>query len=181
MFPQTSSISLQSPSMPSQTSQSPHQTLIALQTSTMPPQTFTIPSQNPVHPQITTIPPQGSPVPLQSFTISPNTSVGGPRRGQSPVSLSSRSTFVTAADPQKDSVLSSPGQTLSIKKEPEDQPNLGSLGLQEITLDDVNEIIDRDIGSLSGSAQPDQPDQYHRYDWEHKSSDAALPFCGGPQ
>lgn len=45
----------------------------------------------------------------------------------------------------------------------------------------VNEIIDRDIGSLSSSAQPDQFDQYHQYDWEHKSSDAALPFCGGPQ
>lgn len=45
----------------------------------------------------------------------------------------------------------------------------------------VNEIIDRDIGSLSSSAQPDQFDQFDQYDWEHKSNDAALPFCGGPQ
>lgn len=51
----------------------------------------------------------------------------------------------------------------------------------------VNEIIDRDICSLSSGAQPDQFDQfdqfdqYHQYDWEHKSGDAALPFCGGPQ
>lgn len=89
---------------------------------------------------------------------------------------------MTPADPQKDSVLSGPGQVLSIKQEPEDPvPNLGSSGLQEITLDDVNEIIDRDICSLSSSTQPDQFDQYHQYDWEHKSSDAALPFCGGPQ
>uniref|UniRef100_A0A3Q1C7C2 RHD domain-containing protein n=1 Tax=Amphiprion ocellaris TaxID=80972 RepID=A0A3Q1C7C2_AMPOC len=135
MFPQTSSIPLQSPSMLSQTPLSPHQSLIALNTSIKPPQTF-ISSQTPVPPQITTIPPQGSSVPLQSFTISPNTSSGGPCRGQSAVSQSSTSTFITAADPQKDSVLSSPGQTLSIKQEPEDQPNLGSLGLQEITLDD---------------------------------------------
>lgn len=42
----------------------------------------------------------------------------------------------------------------------------------------VNEIIDRDISSLSSSVQPDQFDQYHQYDWEHKSSDAASPFCG---
>ena len=46
----------------------------------------------------------------------------------------------------------------------------------------VNEIIDRDIGKLSGAAQPDQFDQYHQYDWELKPGDAAaLPFCGGPQ
>lgn len=51
----------------------------------------------------------------------------------------------------------------------------------------MNEIIGRDIGSLSGSAaadqldQLDQLDQYDQYDWEHKSSDAASPFCGGPQ
>lgn len=44
---------------------------------------------------------------------------------------------MTPADPQKDSVLSDPGEVLSIKQEPEDpRPNLGSLGLQEITLDD---------------------------------------------
>lgn len=89
---------------------------------------------------------------------------------------------MTPAEPQKDSLLSqSPRGVLSIKQEPVDQPNPGSLGLQEITLDDVNEIIDRDICSLSSGAQPDQFDQYHQYDWEHKSSDAALPFCGGPQ
>lgn len=44
---------------------------------------------------------------------------------------------MTPSDPPKDSVLSSLGGTQSIKQEPQDpQPNLGSLGLQEITLDD---------------------------------------------
>lgn len=47
---------------------------------------------------------------------------------------------MTPADPQKDSLLSSPGEALSIKQEPEDQPNLGSLGLQEITLDDGRKL-----------------------------------------
>lgn len=88
---------------------------------------------------------------------------------------------MTPTDPQKHPQLSSPGEVLNIKQEPEDPPNLRSLGLQEITLDDVNEIIDRDISNLSSSVQPDQFDQYHQYDWEHKSNDAALPFCGGPQ
>lgn len=42
----------------------------------------------------------------------------------------------------------------------------------------VNEIIDRDIGSLTSNARPDQFDQYHQYDWEDKPGDAALPFRG---
>ncbi|GLD61680.1 nuclear factor of activated T-cells, cytoplasmic 3-like protein [Lates japonicus] len=149
------------------------------------PDTFTIP------PQISTLAPQASSVPLQTFTIPPQTSSSsslppstspvGPQREQPP-SLSSGRPF---ADPQKDSLLSSPEEVLNIKQEPEDQPNLASLGLREITLDDVNEIIDRDIGSLSGGAQPDQFDQFDQYDWEHKSDTAAttaaaaLPFPGG--
>lgn len=48
---------------------------------------------------------------------------------------------MTPTDPPKDSLLSSPGEVLSIKQEPEDpQPNLGSLGLQEITLDDGKKL-----------------------------------------
>lgn len=82
------------------------------------------------------MPLQASSLPLQSFTLPPPIPSGGPQREPSP-SLSSRRAFVTPADPQKDSVLSDPGEVLSIKQEPEDpRPNLGSLGLQEITLDD---------------------------------------------
>lgn len=181
MFPHTSSIPLQISSMSSQTSSVPLQTLIPLQTCIMPQQTFTVPPQtSSLPPQISTLPPQASSVPLQTFTVPAPTSSGGPQREHTP-SLSSRRAFVTPADPQNDSPLSSPGETPSIKQEPEDRPNLGSLGLQEITLDDVSEIIGRDIGSLSSSAQPDQFDQYHQYDWEHKSSDAASPFSGGRQ
>ncbi|KAK2842830.1 hypothetical protein Q5P01_013030 [Channa striata] len=181
-------------SMPSQTSSSPHQTLIPLQPSIMSPQTFTIPPQTSlIFPQIT-MPPQTSSVLPQTFTAHPHTSSLPPQTSSLPVqtspigtqrerspSLSPGRSFVTPTDPQKHPQLSSPGEVLNIKQEPEDPPNLRSLGLQEITLDDVNEIIDRDISNLSSSVQPDQFDQYHQYDWEHKSNDAALPFCGGPQ
>lgn len=145
MHPQASSVPLHA-SLPSQT------TLIPLQTSIM-------------APQITTIPPLASSVPLQTFTIPPHTSSSGSQRE---LSLSPRSTFVTPADPQKESVVPGLREVLAIKQEPEEQPTLGSLGLQEITLDDVNEIIDRDIGGLSGG----------RPDWEPKSGAASLPFCG---
>ncbi|XP_061750536.1 nuclear factor of activated T-cells, cytoplasmic 3 [Nerophis ophidion] len=74
----------------------------------------------------------------------------------------------------KDAWLWGPGGGLSIKQEPENTPPAASLGLQEITLDDVNEIIGRDVSSLSG-ARPDPLDQPRQYDWEYKSSDVALP------
>ncbi|XP_045892241.1 nuclear factor of activated T-cells, cytoplasmic 3-like isoform X2 [Micropterus dolomieu] len=190
MFPPTSSIPLHTSA--SQASSVPHQILIPLQASSVPHQTFTIPPQTSslppqtasvspqISPQISAMPPQASSAPLQTFTIPRSTSSGGPQREHFPSQSSSRA-FVTPADPQKDTLLSSPGEAQSIKQEPEDQPNLGSLGLQEITLDDVNEIIDRDICSLSSGAQPDQFEQYQRYDWEHKSGDAASPFSGDPQ
>lgn len=50
--------------------------------------------------------------------------------------------FVTQADLQKDSLLLNAGQVLNIKEEPEEQPSLGSFGLQEITLDD-GELVQR--------------------------------------
>ncbi|XP_036009688.1 nuclear factor of activated T-cells, cytoplasmic 3 isoform X2 [Mus musculus] len=44
------------------------------------------------------------------------------------------------------------GATVSIKPEPEDQePNFATIGLQDITLDDVNEIIGRDMSQISVS------------------------------
>uniref|UniRef100_A0A3P9DEB7 Nuclear factor of activated T cells 3b n=1 Tax=Maylandia zebra TaxID=106582 RepID=A0A3P9DEB7_9CICH len=123
MYPQTSSVPLQV-SLPSQT------TLIPLQTSVM-------------APQITTIPPPASSVPLQTFSVPPHSSPGGSQRD---LSLSPRSTFVTPANPQKDSVLAGPGEALIIKQEPEEQPPLGSLGLQEITLDDGRKLdVDPDL------------------------------------
>lgn len=127
MFPHTSSMPLRtSPSVPSQTSMVT-QTLIPLPTSIMP------------H-QISTISSQASSVSLQTFNTPATTSSGGPQREPSP-SLSSRRAFVTPAEPQKDSLLASPGEVPSIKQEPEDsQPNPGSLGLQEITLDDGRKL-----------------------------------------
>uniref|UniRef100_UPI003AAD6274 nuclear factor of activated T-cells, cytoplasmic 3-like n=1 Tax=Centroberyx gerrardi TaxID=166262 RepID=UPI003AAD6274 len=90
-------------------------------------------------------------------------SCGGPGREQIS-SLGSSRAFLTS-DPQQEG-----GEALSIKQE-EEEP-----GLQEITLDDVNEIIDRDIGGVS---QSDRFDQF-QLDWEQKSGDAS-PFCGGLQ
>ncbi|ELW50355.1 Nuclear factor of activated T-cells, cytoplasmic 3 [Tupaia chinensis] len=44
------------------------------------------------------------------------------------------------------------GATVTIKPEPEDQePNFATIGLQDITLDDVNEIIGRDMSQISVS------------------------------
>ncbi|KAM9376404.1 nuclear factor of activated T-cells, cytoplasmic 3-like [Pholidichthys leucotaenia] len=137
---------------------------VPLQTSSL----FADSSPIPLQPSI--ISPQVPP-PAQTFTIPP--SGGGPRRDPSP---SLRGTTVTPAGPQKDSTLSGPGEALGIKQEPEEKPGLGSLGLQEITLDDVNEIIHRDIGSLSSSAAADHFNQYHQHDWEQKPSDAPSAY-----
>ncbi|XP_037552932.1 nuclear factor of activated T-cells, cytoplasmic 3-like, partial [Nematolebias whitei] len=101
----------------------------------------------------------GSPVQILSAPCS--MSFGGQLREPS---LGSSTPFTAPA--------SAPGELLRLKQEPEEQPHLGSLGLQEITLDDVNEIIDRDIGGLSSSAGPDQ---FHQYNWDHESS--AQSFC----
>ncbi|KAK7804846.1 hypothetical protein U0070_006828 [Myodes glareolus] len=48
------------------------------------------------------------------------------------------------------------GAAVSIKPEPEDQePNFATIGLQDITLDDVNEIIGRDMSQISVSQGPE--------------------------
>ena len=132
--PLSSSLPLQASVIFTQTSSVPHQTLIPRQTSTMPPQTITIPVQIP------TIPSQASSVPPQTLSVPCHTSSGEPLRKQSQF-LSYSSTFKTLTDPQKDSLLCSPGEVLSIKQETDDQPHLGSLGLREITLDDGRKQI----------------------------------------
>ncbi|KAK7896212.1 hypothetical protein WMY93_021537 [Mugilogobius chulae] len=91
----------------------------------------------------------------------------------------SRAAFVTSLEPQKEPLLLSAGPVLNIKQEPEDQPTSGCLGLQEITLDDVNEIIDRDISGLG--SDPSHFDQFQSFEWENHKSKDALPFCGAPQ
>lgn len=145
---------------------------VPLQTSLMFPHT----SSGPLQPSL--VPPQARLVSPPAFSVPSQPGPGGgPRVDLSP--SMSGAAFVTQADLQKDSLLLNAGQVLNIKEEPEEQPSLGSFGLQEITLDDVNEVIDRDISGLN--LQPSQFDQYQPFEWEHKSKDAALPFCGGPQ
>ncbi|KAM4619199.1 nuclear factor of activated T-cells, cytoplasmic 3-like [Polymixia lowei] len=116
---------------------------------------------------------------LDLYSSPPHSSTGRPPGKQAP-SLSPRR-VLTSVDPLKNqsaphSLFCSAGETLNIKQEHGER-----LNLQEITLDDVNEIIDRDICGQSGGAAGIQADQ-EQHDWEEQnSSDVALPFCGGLQ
>ncbi|XP_034033014.1 nuclear factor of activated T-cells, cytoplasmic 3-like [Thalassophryne amazonica] len=130
------------------------------------PQTSALPQTLSIHPHISTlqlqtfsVDPQASSEAHQSASASPLPFSGEPQREPSP-SLVSKRTFLTTTDSEKDR------EVVNIKQEPDEHLNLGSLGLQEITLDDVNEIIDRDIGGVRATAQSSQYDQYHQYDWE---------------
>lgn len=128
--------------------------------------------------------PLSSSVPLQPPVIPPqSTGYSVPSQpGSTRVSVSpslSRAAFVTPAEAQKEHVLLDAEQVLNIKQEPDDLPSPGCMGLQEITLDDVNEIIDRDIsglGALSSQFDPFQP-----FEWDQHKPKDALPFCGAPQ
>lgn len=144
----------------------PPEVPVPLQASLNYPQS-SVPLQPPV------IPPQ-----VSGYAVPPQPSSSGSTRVSVSASLS-RAAFVTPVDPQKENVLLNAAPVLNIKQEPEDQPSLGCLGLQEITLDDVNEIIDRDISGL-GSLQS-QFDPFQSFEWEHHKSKDALPFCGAPQ
>lgn len=141
------------------------------------------PPEAPVSLQATLNYPQSSSVPLlphqaAGYSVPPQPSSSGATRVSVSPSLS-RAAFVTRGDTQKGSVLLNTGAVLNIKQEPEDQPGLGCLGLQEITLDDVNEIIDRDISGLC--SLPSDFDPFQTLEWEHHKSKDALPFCGAPQ
>lgn len=110
----------------------PPQTSIPFHSSTLPPQassgqlqTFT------VHPQTSSLPPQTTSLPLQAASVGP--------QGEPSPCLSPSRPYVIPTDAQKNILSASPGQMLSVKQEPEDQSNLGSLVpdlIQEITLDD---------------------------------------------
>ncbi|XP_071391049.1 LOW QUALITY PROTEIN: nuclear factor of activated T-cells, cytoplasmic 3-like [Centroberyx affinis] len=191
MPPQTSLVPPQTFSMPPQTSMAPqissfppHTSTITHQTSSIPPRTSSMPPQTscggPGREQISSGGPgreqiSGGPG-REKISGGPGREQisGGPGRvqiscggpgGEQISSLGSSRAFLTS-DPQQQA-----GEALSIKQEEEEEPSL-----QEITLDDLNEIIDRDIGGVS---QSDRFDQF-QLDWEQKSGDAS-PFCGGLQ
>ncbi|KAJ0029265.1 hypothetical protein NQD34_004262 [Periophthalmus magnuspinnatus] len=137
---------------------------------------YSQPSSMPLQPPL--IPPRAALVSPLAYSVPPQPdSQGGAGISVSP-SLS-RASFVTSVEPQKEAVLLNTVPVLNIKQEPEEQPTLGCLGLQEITLDDVNEIIDRDISGLGLDAS--QFDPFLSSEWEHHKSKDALPFCGAPQ
>uniref|UniRef100_A0A7N8WM11 Nuclear factor of activated T cells 3b n=1 Tax=Mastacembelus armatus TaxID=205130 RepID=A0A7N8WM11_9TELE len=148
MLPHNSS---SSPSVPSQSSSLPHQTV--LQAALMPPQTFTISPQTPlVPPQISTTFTQTSSVLPQTFRLHPQASPAGTQREHSP-SLQPNRAFVTPVDPKENSLMCTSGEASNIKKEAKDQMNLGSLGFQEITLDDGRKLheLTTDLKSVSVS------------------------------
>ncbi|KAK5901575.1 hypothetical protein CesoFtcFv8_006930 [Champsocephalus esox] len=167
LLPNTSSIPPYTSSLPHHTSlMFPHSSYIPPNSSQLPPQTSSllprITSTSPHTSSIPSMPPHTSSLPPstsallsqisstcpQSFALPPSSSSSsssGLQRRLSP-SLSSRRVLVTSPPPLKVSPPSS-----SIKQEFEEPP--GSLGLQEITLDDVNEIIDRDISGLQFTDQ----------------------------
>ncbi|XP_014003624.1 nuclear factor of activated T-cells, cytoplasmic 3 [Salmo salar] len=120
------------------------------------------------------LPASYSPTPGVAATCSTSplasASSGGPLRHLSP---SSAQGLASGIDPQEcppapHSLFSNDRGRVNIKQEPEEKLPLGSMGLQEITLDDVNEIIDRDISQLSGgggAAESNQPEQ-DTYGWD---------------
>uniref|UniRef100_A0A096MGS3 Nuclear factor of activated T cells 3b n=1 Tax=Poecilia formosa TaxID=48698 RepID=A0A096MGS3_POEFO len=83
--------------------------------------------------QMGTIDAQAPSPPIQTLNLSPHASAGGPPRKQSE---SSKSSLKSSLDAHKEFLLHNPGEELNVKEEPEEQPILGSLGFQEITLDD---------------------------------------------
>ncbi|XP_051917260.1 nuclear factor of activated T-cells, cytoplasmic 3-like [Hippocampus zosterae] len=70
-------------------------------------------------------------------------------------------------------------QRLDVEREVEDTPPAAAAAslpeLQELTLDDVNEIIGRDACSPSGAEPPQQSGR------DSKCGDALFAFCGGPR
>uniref|UniRef100_A0A668S612 RHD domain-containing protein n=1 Tax=Oreochromis aureus TaxID=47969 RepID=A0A668S612_OREAU len=119
-----------------------------------PPRMVPSPHSGPSSPQLHSLP-------YQSPTSSSPTSCGsplGPLQQQHSGQLSPQATspVMTSLSPAGVGPLVHPlspqgpfqsdGERLNIKQEPEDrEPTFRSIGLQDITLDDVNEIIDRDM------------------------------------
>lgn len=110
--------------------------------------------------------PQLHSVPYQSPTSSSPTSGGSPlgplQQHSGQLSPSTSSPVMTTLSPLAGPLVhpvSSQGQypsdreTLNIKQEPDDrEPTFRSIGLQDITLDDVNEIIGRDMSQHPAAA-----------------------------
>ncbi|KAM6942771.1 nuclear factor of activated T-cells, cytoplasmic 3 [Xenentodon cancila] len=129
-----------------------------------PPQMIPSPHSGPSSPQVHSLP-------YQSPTSSSPTSGGSPLGAlqQHPGQLSPQATSPVMASLSPAAVgplvhplspqgpFSSEGEGLNIKQEPEErEPTFRSIGLQDITLDDVNEIIGRDM-SQSPSAHGPPP------------------------
>ncbi|KAK6317938.1 hypothetical protein J4Q44_G00112290 [Coregonus suidteri] len=119
------------------------------------------------------LPASYSPTPGAQATCSTSPSASasswGPLRHLSPSRAQGLASSIDTQEcpPAPNFLFSNDQGKVNIKQEPEEKLPLGSMGLQEITLDDVNEIIDRDISQLSGdgAAESSQPGQ-DPYGWD---------------
>ncbi|XP_041918406.1 nuclear factor of activated T-cells, cytoplasmic 3 isoform X2 [Alosa sapidissima] len=106
------------------------------------PQLHSLPYQSPTSPS----PTAGSPLGPMSHSSQPSPQASSPVLG----SLPSAAPMVHPLGPQ--APFPADGERLNIKQEPEErEPTFRSIGLQDITLDDVNEIIGRDMSQSPGS------------------------------
>ncbi|KAJ8002838.1 hypothetical protein DPEC_G00163130 [Dallia pectoralis] len=117
------------------------------------------------------LPASYSPTPGVAATCStsPSACSGGPLRHLSPsrIGLASSVDLQQCLPAPHSLFISERTGRVNIKQEPEEKQTLGSMGLQEITLDDVNEIIDRDISQLiaSGASDSNQTGEDH-FGWD---------------
>lgn len=114
----------------------PASSSLPLQASVMFPQTSSAPNLTPVQKE-GLVHAQTSASPVQLLSAPCSVSFGRPLDTPS---SSSSNPFSPPADSQKEFLDLIPGELLNIKQEPEEQSNLESLGLQEITLDDCKKL-----------------------------------------
>lgn len=107
------------------------------------------PHSGPSSPQLHSLPYHSptSPSPTSNSPLGPLPLSGQPSPQASSPVLAGLSPTGSLVNP-----LTQQGERLSIKQEPEDkEPTFRTIGLQDITLDDVNEIIGRDMSQTPGA------------------------------
>ncbi|XP_061734659.1 nuclear factor of activated T-cells, cytoplasmic 3 isoform X1 [Nerophis ophidion] len=130
-----------------------------------PPHMIPSPQSGPSSPQLHSMPCQSPTSSSPTSGSSPLGPMQHPHSGQASPQAASpvmASLSPTAAGPLVHTLspqgpFNSDGERLNIKQEPEErEPTFRSIGLQDITLDDVNEIIGRDMSQTPGTHGPAQ-------------------------
>ncbi|KAM6980131.1 nuclear factor of activated T-cells, cytoplasmic 3 isoform 2-T2 [Aplochiton taeniatus] len=123
--------------------------------SSAPPCMVPSPHSGPSSPQLHSLPYQSptSPSPTSGSPLGPLQCSGQPSPQASSPALASLSPAGPHVHPQ--GPFQTEGERVNIKEEPEEkQPTFRSIGLQDITLDDVNEIIGRDMSQSPSAHGP---------------------------